>query len=382
MADNSGLGKEVLGSGSRETLGLAGAQEAAVGLNAVDGAASTSRSGGSGRPVGDELSTSLDTGASQNGAGNDPLHVIGVNNIGGDNHHGSGVLDPLGVQTVNRVGAGESDLGILADSEIAGQGTRVQHQEEHSDPDSPTNPLHTSHPRDGGDFGGFEEEALVIPRWVKIGGGVLVVFIVAALAFAIFEPIQVLPRSGLAPGYSLTSQTGTPVNSESGRGAVTLYSFAPTDCGEECSAMDETMTRVRDRVDTEVDLEGTEFRLVTIALDAISDPQQLQVAAEASGADGETWQWLGGSESEIRTVVGAGFQRFYEIKTDGSIRFDPGYVLVDGAGVVRGEYRYQTLADDSDKITSHVAVLAEEIRYADGAGAIAYEAAHLFLCYP
>ncbi len=38
--------------------------------------------------------------------------------------------------------------------------------------------------------------------------------------------------------------------------------------------MDETMTRVRDRVDTEVDLEGTEFRLVTIALDAISDPQQ------------------------------------------------------------------------------------------------------------
>ncbi len=106
------------------------------------------------------------------------------------------------------------------------------------------------------------------------------------------------------------------------------------------------------------------------------------MAAEASGADGETWQWLGGSESEIRTVVGAGFQRFYEIKTDGSIRFDPGYVLVDGAGVVRGEYRYQTLADDSDKITSHVAVLAEEIRYADGAGAIAYEAAHLFLCYP
>ncbi len=382
MANYSSIGEEVFGPGSGEPFGLPDADEPSIGLDDVGGTPTSSRPGRAGLPNRSELGSNLGSGTAKDRTSDDPLHVVGVANVSSDDDHSSGVLNPLSVNPVDGISAGQPDVRILADSEIAGEGAGVEHQQERSDSDGPSNPLHVSHPRDGDDFGGFQEEALVIPRWVKIGGSVLVVFILAALAFAIFEPIQVLPRSGLAPGYSLTSQDGTSVNSESGRGAVTLYTFAPTDCAAKCEAMNETMTTVRDRVAGEVDLEGTEFRLVTIALNPVSDPQDLQAAAAASGADGITWQWLGGSESEIRTIVGAGFQRFYETEEDGSIRFDPGFVLVDGAGVVRGEYRYQTLADDSDKITSHVSVLAEEIRYADGAAAIAYEAAHLFLCYP
>jgi protein SCO1/2 len=70
------------------------------------------------------------------------------------------------------------------------------------------------------------------------------------------------------------------------------------------------------------------------------------------------------------------------VRPDGSIGFDPGFVIVDGWGVIRGDYRYQTLSDDADKLTRHLGLLATEIRYASGPGAIAYEAAHLFLCYP
>ena len=60
----------------------------------------------------------------------------------------------------------------------------------------------------------------------------------------------------------------------------------------------------------------------------------------------------------------------------------PGTCSADGTGVIRGEYRYQTLASDADKLVHHVDILAAEVRNASGATAVAYEAAHLFLCYP
>ena len=204
----------------------------------------------------------------------------------------------------------------------------------------------------------------------------------AALAFAVFEPIQVLPRIRLAPGYALVGSDGATVTSEDGRGAVTLYSFAPTDCDDRCEQAFATLARVQERMGSEIDLGDTEFRIVTIALDGVDDPAALAVAAQRSGADGARWQWLGGDESRIRSVVGTGFRRYFEQADDGGIDFDPAFVLVDGHGLVRGEYRYQTLADDDDKFIRHAEILADEIRNAEGPTALAYEAAHLFLCYP
>ena len=136
------------------------------------------------------------------------------------------------------------------------------------------------------------------------------------------------------------------------------------------------------RIGTEVDLGDTDFRIVTIALDGVDDPARLAQAARSSGADGTTWRWYGGDEATIRTVVGHGFRRWFETAEDGTIDFEPSFVLVDGGGLIRGDYRYQTLAADDDKFIRHTAILADEIRNADGATAVAYEAAHLFLCYP
>ena len=227
-----------------------------------------------------------------------------------------------------------------------------------------------------------DDEVFRLPGWLRWGLACFALFVAAAMAFAIFEPIQVLPRLRLAPGYSLMAQDGTRATSETARGAVTLYTFATTDCGQECDSIYQTMTQVGDRVERDVDLAGAEFRMVTVALDPVASADELLVASEQSGADGKTWQWLGGDEATIDTVVRSGFRRSVERSEDGSIRSDPGFVLVDGVGVVRGDYRYQTLAADADKIVSHIEILGEELRYAGGAGAVAYEAAHLFLCYP
>ena len=224
------------------------------------------------------------------------------------------------------------------------------------------------------------DERLVIPVWVKAMGVVTTLVIGAAIWFAVFEPIQVLPRMRLAPGYSLGAQDGSTFTSETVRGSVTLYTFAPLDC-EGCDAVDDTMQTVARRVDAEVDLGETALQLVTVVLDAGTPVDRLRLAADRAGADGPDWVFVSGDETTLRNVVGAGFQRFFVPDAD-TIGDDPGFVLVDGNGIVRGDYRYSTLADDADKLVRHIDILATELRNSSGPASVAYEAAHLFLCYP
>jgi protein SCO1/2 len=201
------------------------------------------------------------------------------------------------------------------------------------------------------------------------------------MAFAIFEPIQVLPRIRLSPGFALVDQSGASLTSDDLRGEVVLYGFAYGDCGEACDSTLSTMEEVARRVPTETDLGDVPFRVVTISLDPARDTERLGTVAERSGADGETWRWATAEPDELRRVAGNGFKVPYERSGD-EIRFDPRFVLVDGWGVVRGEYRYSTLADDADKLVRHVGILGEELRNSTGVASVAYEAAHVFLCYP
>ena len=215
--------------------------------------------------------------------------------------------------------------------------------------------------------------------WIGIPGALLVL---AVMAFAIFEPIQVLPRIRLSPGYLLADQEGASFTSEDVRGDIVLYTFRYSGCGEECDGLDETMIDVRDRIG-EVDLGDTEFRLVTISFDPATDTTEVLTAeANEFGADGLQWRFATGEEAHLANVVKAGFKVWYEENDDGSFSFDPTLILVDGWGVIRGEYEYRTLKSDADKIIHHLDILTEEIRNASGAAGLAYEAAHLFLCYP
>lgn len=206
--------------------------------------------------------------------------------------------------------------------------------------------------------------------------------ILAAVAFAVFEPIQVLPRIRLAPGYLLTDQSAATLTSEDVRGDIVLYNFGYSGCGEACHEMNNTMTAIQSRL-SEVDVGDTDIRFVTISFDPAQDtPQVLAEYANAVGADPERWVFATAEPDHLENVVKAGFRSYYEDRGDGSFSFDPMYVLVDGWGVIRGEYRYQTQASDTDKILRHIDILGEEIRNAHGAASLAYEAAHFFLCYP
>ncbi len=215
--------------------------------------------------------------------------------------------------------------------------------------------------------------------WILLVVGVLLV--AGVFAFAIFQPIKVLPRMRLAPGFTLTDQSGQRLTSEDLRGQVVLFNFLYSGCGAECDQMNATMQEVQRRLG-ETDLGGLPVQFVTISFDPANDsPEALQRYAESLGADPSQWRFATGDVARLKEVIGGGFEVYYAPDDAGGYRFDPTFVLVDGWGIIRGKYRYQVQVPDADRILRHIGVLAEEVQKSTGANKLIYEAAHLFLCY-
>jgi protein SCO1/2 len=222
----------------------------------------------------------------------------------------------------------------------------------------------------------------MLSRGWKIGLATFAAVVaLSVVAFVVFQPVQVLPRVRLAPGFTLTDQSGDRVTSEDLRGKFVLYSFTYTSCPPPCGDIDTTMKTVQERLD-EVELYGNEVEFVTISVDPKRDSQEaLAVHAETLGA-ADTWRFATTEdEGTLKAIVGGGFHTFYEKQSDGTFILDPTFVLVDGYGIIRNEYRYKTISPDADRIVRHLGVLAEEVEKSTGAATLAYEAAHLFLCY-
>lgn len=212
--------------------------------------------------------------------------------------------------------------------------------------------------------------------------GLLAVIIVSAFAFKVFQPIQVLPRMQLSPAFSLTDQSNEHLTSEDLRGQFVLYTFTYTNCPAPCYNINETIQEVQSRLD-EVKLGGIKVSFVTISIDPERDtPEVLNAYAKSLNADLTRWQFATTSNKDLlKTIIGSGFETYYEDKGDGNFAFDPAFVLVDGWGIVRAEYRYQTEVSNADRILRHLGVLADEVQNSNGPKKAAYEAAHLFLCY-
>lgn len=210
----------------------------------------------------------------------------------------------------------------------------------------------------------------------------LALIVVSAFAFKIFQPIKVLPRMQLSPAYSLTDQNNARLTSEDLRGQFVLYTFMYTNCPAPCYNINETMQEVQSRL-SEVELDGIEVSFVTISFDPDRDTvSTLPIYADSINANTEKWSFITTTNKPLlKTIIGSGFETYYEDKGDGKFSFDPTFVLVDGWGIMRAKYRYATEVSTADRIIRHLGVLAEEVRNSTGSAKLAYEAAHLFLCY-
>lgn len=212
--------------------------------------------------------------------------------------------------------------------------------------------------------------------------GLLGITVLLAFAFKVFQPIQVLPRIRLAPAYSLINQESKQLTSEDFRGQFVIYNFTYTECQAPCYNMNETIQEVQSRLN-EVQLNNINISFVTISFDPERDtPEVLNQYAASLGADPKQWSFATTTNKNLlKTIIGSGFETYYEDKGNGTFAFDPAFVLVDGWGIIRAEYRYSTEISFADRILRHLGVLADEVRYSTGSAKAAYEVAHLFLCY-
>lgn len=215
---------------------------------------------------------------------------------------------------------------------------------------------------------------------MKILALALAVLVAAVLIFTIARPVVVLPRIRLAPGYSLNDSSGRAVTSEDQRGRLTLYSFAYTRCGEDCRPVYDSLRGIDTLLAARAPRQPA-LRFITLTLDPINDsPQVLAAFPRPFQPAAVEWLWLTGQEKWLKTVAGGSFEVLYQPQQDGTIFFAPRYVLVDGAGVVRAVYDGANL--DARQFLGHLDLLYKEIEQASGPARLAYEAAHLFACYP
>jgi protein SCO1/2 len=221
---------------------------------------------------------------------------------------------------------------------------------------------------------------MIIDKRLKIGGAILGVPLLAVWLFVTLQPIKVLPRLKVAPGYSLLEQHGERFTSDMTRGEVVLYHFAYTRCGAACQSIWQRLQEVQRHFAASASDEEVPFRLVTMTLDASRDqPETLLRFGQTLGADFAYWSFVTGDEATLRRVIGQGFGVTYSRQPDGTVDFLNRFVLVDGWGIVRAEYRFglPSLAE----LTRDIELVRSEAYNSQGAAHLVYEAAHLLGCY-
>jgi len=221
-----------------------------------------------------------------------------------------------------------------------------------------------------------QDHRKLVALWV----GLLAIPLLAVVLFALVQPVQVIPRIGLAPGFLFSDMHGNRLTNEDLRGHLVLYNFTTTSCASPCTDTSSTMQAIQ-AILPELETDGITVRLVTVSLDPERDtPQALSHYAKRLGADPDVWQFATGTPERVKQVVGGGFGLYYGTGARGEITFAPLLALVDGNGILRA--RYKNGLPDTETIRRDIGLIVEEVRSSEGASSLVYEAAHLFLCYP
>ena len=216
--------------------------------------------------------------------------------------------------------------------------------------------------------------------WAAVVYIIIALAVMAMVAFAIFQPLLVLPRMGLSPGFRLIDQTGKAWSNEDLRGHIVLYNFTYTNCTAPCPQSNSAMQAIQRALPT-INSRGYPVDLVTISFDPERDtPAVLADYAAQLGAEPSKWHFLTGEALPLKYVIGGGFGAYYQADETGTFTFEPTFALVDGAGILRAKYR--TATPDPAILQRDLELIAKEAEQSTGPTRLAYEAAHLFLCYP
>lgn len=172
---------------------------------------------------------------------------------------------------------------------------------------------------------------------------------------------QPLPRLGSLPDFSFTREDGSEWGSAQLRGHPFVANFIFTRCPTICPAF----TRKMAHVQKDTDAFGPGLQLVSFSVDPTYDtPERLAEYARKHGANPARWSFLTGDYNRLKdTVVNSfkismGRESMDEADVMGIFHGNH-FVLVDGAGEIRGYYES---ADDEafERLLRDAARLARE----------------------
>jgi len=152
-----------------------------------------------------------------------------------------------------------------------------------------------------------------------------------------------LPALGEVPAFSLTERSGRVVTRADLDGAPWVADFVFTRCTGMCPALSTRMAEIRRRAREA----GIAVRFVSFSVDPVHDtPAVLQEYARRFGADGDDWVFLTGERDALHALIGGGFRLSVAERSPEAAAADGGeliahsdrFVLVDGAGKIRGYY--------------------------------------------
>lgn len=151
------------------------------------------------------------------------------------------------------------------------------------------------------------------------------------------------PAFGAVPEFTLTERSGREVRRADLDGGPWVADFIFTRCTGMCPALSSRMADLRRRVAAA----GLPARFVSFSVDPAHDtPAVLRDYARRVGADGEDWLFLTGSRDALYDLIGGGFRLSVSERVPDAVAAEGGeliahsdrFVLVDGAGRIRGYY--------------------------------------------
>lgn len=146
-----------------------------------------------------------------------------------------------------------------------------------------------------------------------------------------------LPEIFVVRPFTLTDQAGVRFESTALRGHVWIANFMFTSCTSICPLLTTHVANLQRR------LADTDVRFVSITVDPeVDTPATLAAYAERHGADPRRWSFLTGPRDEVRRVVVEILHASMGEAETREAGFDIAHsgklLLIDGAGVVRGQY--------------------------------------------
>lgn len=164
-----------------------------------------------------------------------------------------------------------------------------------------------------------------------------------------------LPVHGTVADFTLTERSGRPVARADLAGRVWIADFFFTRCQTICPRMTAAMGALADELAA-----VPAIRFVSITVDPAYDTAYVLAEYAASHqADPERWLFLTGDQETVYPLLAESFH-LSAAGADGALNHTSRFVLIDGAGKIRGYYD-STAADAMRRLAADARRLAAEL---------------------